>query len=103
MKLEYILRHLPVNIDAPALVSGILIEREQDLDSSRSENRIIILTDRVLTRNGGNGHSGVDGIDMENIRRAVRLALAEERKSGFIMSFVVRERRWYPAGAYNRI
>jgi len=103
MDLEKITRRLPTNPSKLPLVSGILIEREQDLDSSRSEGRIVILTDRYLTRNGGNGQTGVDGIDMNNIRQAVRAALGEDRGSGFIKSFVVRERRHYPAGCYNKI
>ena len=103
MELERITRRLPNDPRKPALVSGVAIEREQNLDSSRSDGRIVILTDRILTRNGGNGHTGLDGVDMNNIRQAVRAALGEDRSSGFIKSFVVRERRHYPAGRNDKI
>jgi hypothetical protein len=103
MNIEQIIRRLPQEPGKPPLVSGVVFEREQELDSIRNEGRIVVLTDRVVTRKGGNGATGLDGVDMNNIRHAIRAALGDERGSGFVKSFVVRERRLYPAGQYDKI
>lgn len=103
MKLEQIIKRLPHEPTKPALVSGLLVELEQGIDSLRSHPVIIVLTDRRLTLKGGDGRNGVDGIDMNNIRQALRAVLGEDRGSGFVTRFVVRERRLYPAGAHDVI
>lgn len=103
MNIADIIKRLPSEPGKPTLISGILIEVHQNLDSSRSEPTIIVLTDRTLTRNGGNGRDGLDGIDMNNIRYALRSALGEDRRSGFIPRYIVRERRTYPPGQYDKI
>lgn len=103
MNIEQINRRLPHEVGKPPLVSGILFEREQELDSTRSGGRIVVLTDRVITRTGRKGPSSLDDLDMNNIRLALRAALWEDRGSGYVNSFVVRERRLYPAGHYDKV
>ncbi|MCU6455492.1 hypothetical protein LPN01_15535 [Sphingomonas sp. A2-49] len=103
MKLQDIVDRLPLDSDRPRLVTGMTIEFNQEFNSDRSHPTIIILTDRQLLVKGGNGHDGIDGNDMENIRVAILGALGLPRGDGFVLSFIVRERRHYPAGTYNVI
>lgn len=103
MKLEDVVKLLPAEQGKPSLVVGLKAEIMQDIDSERAVPTIVVLTDRKLTLRGGNGQTGLDGVDMENIRRALRGAMRRERGSGFIKNFVVREKSDYPPGSYDTI
>ncbi len=103
IKTEDIVRFLPVEINKPLLVSGVTSEIWQGIDSEQPHPTIVVPTDRKLTLKGGNGKSGLDGEDMENIRRALRRAMRKERGSGFVKNFVVRQKSDYPPGSYDMI
>lgn len=103
MRLQDIINRIPTEPDKPRLVSGLCFELQQKIDSIRARPTIVILTDRRLSLNGGNGRDGVDGIDMNNIRTAILGVMRSGRGNGFVSEFIVRERRHYPPGTYEGI
>lgn len=91
--IEEIISRIPDGPNRDSLISAAFIEREIEVDSGKSVGTIVVLTKRKMTLDGGDGWNGIDGADVEIIRRAVHSFLRDEQAIGFINNIVIREQQ----------
>lgn len=88
--LEKIVSSLP-NVDR-SIIAGIQLERHFSLVDNSQSATLVVLTDRLLNTEGGNGHDGVDGGAVGCLREAIRSAVEDDGSVGMIDRVVIRQR-----------
>lgn len=87
---DIIKARLPDNDLINPLIASTNIEWTWNLDDPSPYGTIVILTNRELVSDGGNGNTGFDGTDMRLVRDAIQAVLEENDNIGLIKTFVVR-------------
>lgn len=75
-----------------SIVVGFQLEHHFTLDDTQERIILIILTDRVMTMRGGNGHDGIDGVAVACLRQAARALLERTGSVDRISDIVIRQR-----------
>ncbi len=81
---------LPDNDLINPLIASTETEWTWNLDESSPHGTIIILTNRKLVSDGGDGNTGFDGADMRLVRNAIQTVLEENDSIGLVKTFIIR-------------
>lgn len=90
MNIKEIIEKLNSDVSKPRLVGAIEIERRRKLDSNRDTVSVVVYTPRQMTLNGGDGHNGIDGVDMQRINDAIYVSLEFDGGLECVDDIVVR-------------
>ncbi len=90
MNVKEVIEAINCDKNKAPLVSVIDIERRRKLDSTRDKVSIVAYTTRRLTFNGGDGHHGIDGIDMKHINDVIYVSLEQDGGLECVDEIVVR-------------
>lgn len=90
MNIKEIMDTINFDKEKPAIVVAITMERSRVLDTNRDRVSIVLYTHRKLTLDGGDAHTGIDGIDVNHIHDVIYKALAETESLAVVHDIVVR-------------
>jgi hypothetical protein len=89
--LAAIRRNLNEDERKPPLVIEIELVWTRKLDATRGFGALVISTARRLTTYGGNGWTGLDARDLDELNDAIKAAVDEVGATGIIDRFIVKQ------------